>query len=66
MFGFTKTTFVTVLASLALVNAAPVADAEHTNHLEARLTRTGRSTWFNVGLGNWKLFTPAYLLSSRY
>jgi hypothetical protein len=52
MFGFTKVTIISVLASLAMVNAAPVAEAEQAHVLESRLQRTGRSTWFNVGLGN--------------
>jgi hypothetical protein len=62
MFGFTKTT---VIAIIAMVNAAPVAEAENVHVLETRLKRTGRMTWFNVGLGNCK-FNPHTIPCREY
>ena len=64
MFGFTKTAVIAIVASLAMVNAAPVAEAENVHVLETRLKRTGRMTWFNVGLGNCK-YNPGHGLQPQ-
>lgn len=58
MFGLTKfASFFATAAVLAtsITQAAPLDTKTHTHILEPRLDHYGRATWFNVGLGTFRI-----------